>query len=71
MQFKNNFINLCKREDLTLDELILLLGVTQQDIEGWIKENPSQWFWVHDRWGIKDVLKKKFKGEKNATKNNK
>lgn len=38
MQFKNNFINLCKREDLTLDELILLLGVTQQDIEGWIKE---------------------------------
>ena len=33
-------------------------------IEGWIKENPSQWFWVHDRWGIKDVLKKKFKGLK-------
>lgn len=40
-------------------------------IEGWIKENPSQWFWVHDRWGIKEILKKKFKGEKNATKNNK
>ncbi|MBD5404962.1 hypothetical protein HDR59_00235 [bacterium] len=39
-------------------------------IEGWIKENPSQWFWVHDRWNIKASLKKG-KGDKNATKNNK
>ena len=28
-------------------------------IEGWIKENPAQWFWVHDRWGIKNKLKGK------------
>ena len=35
-------------------------------IEGWIKENPSQWFWVHDRWDIKHKL-----GNKNAkSKNN-
>ena len=35
--------------------------------EGWIKENPSQWFWVHDRWNIKRKLK-----EQNAkSKNNK
>lgn len=27
-------------------------------IESWIKENPSQWFWVHDRWNIKKSLKK-------------
>lgn len=39
-------------------------------IEGWIKENPSQWFWVHDRWNIKALLKKKGV-KKNATKNNK
>lgn len=39
-------------------------------IEGWIKENPSQWFWVHDRWNIKTLLKKKGV-KKNATKNNK
>jgi KDO2-lipid IV(A) lauroyltransferase len=25
-------------------------------VEGWIRENPAQWFWVHDRWGIKDKL---------------
>ncbi len=30
-------------------------------IEGWIKENPSQWFWVHDRWNIKSKI-----GDKNA-----
>ena len=22
-------------------------------IEGWVRERPEQWFWVHDRWGIK------------------
>lgn len=38
-------------------------------IEGWIKENPSQWFWVHDRWGIKNSLYKK-KGAKNAKSKN-
>ena len=38
-------------------------------IEGWIKENPSQWFWVHDRWGIKNSLCKK-KGAKNAKSKN-
>ena len=26
-------------------------------IEKWIRENPEQWFWVHDRWNIKDKLR--------------
>ncbi len=38
-------------------------------IEGWIKENPSQWFWVHDRWNIKRKLFQK-KGKNAKTKNN-
>ena len=38
-------------------------------IEGWIKENPAQWFWVHDRWDIKDKVKKEMKNDK--SKNNK
>ncbi|MBR1544480.1 MAG: hypothetical protein IJ638_00860 [Alphaproteobacteria bacterium] len=37
-------------------------------IEGWIKENPSQWFWVHDRWDIKDKLKEKNDKSKNNKK---
>ncbi len=34
-------------------------------IEGWIKENPSQWFWVHDRWNIKNKLREKNAKSKN------
>ncbi|MDR0367199.1 MAG: hypothetical protein LBH41_01325 [Rickettsiales bacterium] len=26
-------------------------------IEQWVRENPSQWFWVHDRFDIKDGIK--------------
>ena len=39
-------------------------------IEGWIKENPSQWFWVHDRWNIKKTLNEKSKEVKNAKSKN-
>ena len=38
-------------------------------IESWIKENPAQWFWVHDRWNIKKKLKEGLKNDK--SKNNK
>ena len=37
-------------------------------IEGWIKENPAQWFWVHDRWNIKKKLKEKNDKAKNNKK---
>jgi KDO2-lipid IV(A) lauroyltransferase len=26
-------------------------------VEKWIRENPEQWFWVHDRWNIRRGLK--------------
>ena len=25
-------------------------------LEGWIREHPAQWFWVHKRWWIRDPL---------------
>lgn len=34
-------------------------------IEGWIKENPAQWFWVHDRWDIKNKIRSKNAKSKN------
>jgi KDO2-lipid IV(A) lauroyltransferase len=28
-------------------------------VEGWVRENPEQWLWYHDRWNIKKALFKK------------
>jgi KDO2-lipid IV(A) lauroyltransferase len=25
-------------------------------VEGWVRENPEQWLWYHDRWNIKKTL---------------
>ena len=37
-----------------------IAGTTQaitSVIEGWIRENPEQWLWLHRRWRPEDVLK--------------
>jgi KDO2-lipid IV(A) lauroyltransferase len=31
------------------DEYNIMLLINQT-LEKWIKENPSQWFWFHNRW---------------------
>ena len=36
----------------TNDSAILELATTiNAEIEGWIRQNPEQWFWPHRRWG--------------------
>lgn len=35
MQFRNNFINLCKKEDVILDDLAIILNVSKEDILSW------------------------------------
>jgi len=25
-------------------------------VEGWVRENPEQWLWYHDRWNIKKTV---------------
>ncbi|MBV24090.1 MAG: lauroyl acyltransferase, partial [Rhodospirillaceae bacterium] len=27
-----------------------LMGQVNELIEGWVRENPGQWMWVHQRW---------------------
>jgi len=36
-------------KDINFDVLRLTRQINEK-LEGWIKEYPSQWFWVHDRW---------------------
>ncbi|MTI10839.1 lysophospholipid acyltransferase family protein [Curvivirga aplysinae] len=35
--------------DMKADTLTLLTEINKT-MEGWIRENPGQWFWVHKRW---------------------
>ena len=32
------------------EELIFLLNKINKKIEKWIRENPEQWLWIHNRW---------------------
>lgn len=31
-------------------DIVSLMTRVNQIIEGWVREHPSQWFWVHKRW---------------------
>jgi Kdo2-lipid IVA lauroyltransferase/acyltransferase len=31
-------------------DVMTILTLINQTMEGWIREHPSQWFWVHKRW---------------------
>ncbi|MBL6665012.1 MAG: lysophospholipid acyltransferase family protein [Rickettsiales bacterium] len=42
-------VDFTKSGDIDLDVVNLTLMINQQ-LEEWIKEYPSQWFWVHNRW---------------------
>lgn len=32
-------------------DAVALMGKLHSIMEGWIRERPDQWFWVHKRWG--------------------
>ena len=45
-------IEISRREDGAID----LQATTQtlaNIVEGWVREYPEQWLWLHDRWKIK------------------
>lgn len=52
------------------DETILLNAVRLTNIiEGWVKEHPAQWGWIHRRWKSrpsKEVLSQPFRVQKDA-----
>lgn len=39
-----------KTDSISEDSIISLTTKVNQKLEEWIKEYPSQWFWVHNRW---------------------
>ena len=43
-------VNLPDSGNTTADTLALMTKINQQ-IERWIKDTPSQWLWLHRRWG--------------------
>jgi KDO2-lipid IV(A) lauroyltransferase len=52
-----------KRDDVRETILLNAAKITKV-IEGWIKENPEHWFWIHRRWKSRpsDIIKRaKFK----------
>ncbi|MCH2547265.1 MAG: lysophospholipid acyltransferase family protein [Alphaproteobacteria bacterium] len=32
-------------------DALMIMGKLHDIMEGWIRERPGQWFWVHKRWG--------------------
>jgi len=49
-KFKINIYPPLDIEENSIDEIMLKINKT---IEGWVRGNPSQWFWVHKRWNFK------------------
>lgn len=48
---KNNFAHhILSFPEILSDRENFDLQVCNEVIEGWIKENPGQWFWILDRW---------------------
>ncbi|MCE3255056.1 MAG: lipid biosynthesis lauroyl acyltransferase [Rickettsiaceae bacterium] len=39
-----------KTDNINGDFVAHLTTIVNQKLEEWIKQYPSQWFWVHDRW---------------------
>ena len=39
-----------KTDNITDSEVFALTVKMNEKLEEWIKEYPSQWFWVHNRW---------------------
>jgi Kdo2-lipid IVA lauroyltransferase/acyltransferase len=42
-------LSLPRSGDRTADVAALMAAVNRT-LEGWIRERPEQWFWVHSRW---------------------
>ena len=42
-------INITKSGDNDKDILLLMTQINKM-VEGWVREYPEQWFWVHNRW---------------------
>jgi Kdo2-lipid IVA lauroyltransferase/acyltransferase len=38
------------RSDDRAADVAALMGAVNGTVEGWIRERPEQWFWVHSRW---------------------
>ena len=33
-----------------LIDVVAATAVMTRIVEGWVREHPDQWFWLHDRW---------------------
>lgn len=42
-------LKLDKTEDKDIDHYNIMLKINQI-LENWVRQNPSQWFWFHNRW---------------------
>lgn len=47
-------IDIARKEDGSVDMQITTQTINSI-IEGWVREYPEQWLWLHDRWKIKEI----------------